>query len=397
MMPMQRFTRMLALLAAVTPALAQRDIGTVEVVADTRTIPVRVSSPSPELNALALRAFSVHGRYRLVASGFAYDIRFSPAGASDVRVDIYKGSGESPVAAELVPGTSLRNALFRAADFAVERTNGLGLRGFFASRLAFIGRGTGSQEVYTGDLFFGEVRRITSDRTIALMPRWSPDGRKVLYTSFLHMFPDIYLIDLSTNERTLFASYKGTNTGARFSPDGRCVAMVLTGTGSAEVYVSDAEGRGLSRRTHCDSVKSSPCWSPDGSRIVFASEPGPQLYVMPAFGGSMRRITYGLSGYCAEPDWSAANPDEIAFTIRDGGRFQIALLKLSSGEAKEVSKAPFDGVEPSWLPDGRHLVYTARNAWTSRICILDTETGKSTPVSPAGLGAVLQANVWSAR
>jgi TolB protein len=41
------------------------------------------------------------------------------------------------------------------------------------------------------------------------------------------------------------------------------------------------------------------------------------------------------------------------------------------------------------------LVYTARTTYASRVCILDTETGKSTPVSPSSFGPALQANVWS--
>jgi TolB protein len=40
-------------------------------------------------------------------------------------------------------------------------------------------------------------------------------------------------------------------------------------------------------------------------------------------------------------------------------------------------------------------VYTARTSTTSRICILDTETGKSVPVSPTSFGSVMQANVWT--
>lgn len=392
---MPRLLRLLlALLPAAAPAFAQRDIGSVEVVVNSKTVPVRVSADSPELNNLALQAFSSHGRYRLQASGYAYDIRFTQAGRFQVRVDVSKGGGAGPVASEVVTGTSERNALFRAADFAVEKTNGLGLKGYFASKLVFIGKSTGSSEVCTSDLFFGEIRRITSDRADALMPRWSPDGRKVLYTSYVHGFPDIFLIDLATYQRTTFESFKGTNMSARFSPDGRRVAMVLTGSGSTEVWVSDAQGRGLARLTHSDSAKSSPCFSPDGSRLVFAQEPGPQLYVMGSSGGPAGRITSSaISTYCAEPDWSRANSGKIAFTIRVGGRFQIAVYDFSKGESEQVSKAPFDGVEPSWLPDGRHLVYTARSASTNRICILDTETGRSTPVSPTSFGAALQANV----
>ena len=190
-------------------------------------------------------------------------------------------------------------------------------------------------------------------------------------------------------------SFKGTNSGARFSPNGSQVAMILSGEGTPEIYVSNAQGRAVARKTRSDAVKSSPTFPPDGSRLVFASEPGPQLYTMPVSGGAPTRLTSGISGYCAEPDWSRTNPNKIAFTIRVGRNFQIAVYDFSKRTSEQVSKAKFDGVEPSWLPDGRHVVYTARDATSSVISILDTETGKSTPISPKGFGSTLQANVWA--
>jgi TolB protein len=387
---------LLLALSFASPALAQRDIGTVEVAADNRTIPVRVSGGTPELNALALQAFGSHGRYHVVASGYLYDIRFSPAGPSQVRVDVARGYGGAAVISEVASGAGARGALLAAADLAVNATNGLGLRGFFSSRLVFVGERTGHSELYTSDLFFGDVRQITHDRAIAMSPRWSPDGERIIYTSFFRSgFPDIFEIDLEGYQRTTFVSFKGTNSGARFSPDGRQAAMVLSGEGEPDIYVSNAFGRGVSRRTHSDLVKASPCWSPDGTRLIFAMEPGPQLYVMAASGGSPQRVSFGTSSYCAEPDWSRANPDKVAFTLRVGANYQIGVLDLSKRRGEQASKAPFDGIEPSWLPDGRHLVYTARTASTSRICILDTETGKSTPISPSSFGPTLQASVWS--
>jgi len=393
---MQKISRLfLLLLAVAVPALAQRDIGDIVVTAEKNTVPVRVSANSPELNLLAQQAFKSHGRYRVTASGYAYDIRFSLAAGNQVRVDITKGQAAAPVASTVVSGTSARNALLRAADFAVEKTNGLGLKGYFTARLAFIGERTGKKEIYTSDLFFGEVKQITRDNALALMPRWSPDGSRLLYTSFFKSgFPDIFQIDLHTYQRTTFVSFKGTNSGARFSPNGSQVAMVLSGEGSPEIYVGNAQGRQVSRKTRSQAVKSSPCFSPDGSRLVFAMEPGPQLYVMSTAGGTPTRVTSGVSGYCAEPDWSRANPNKIAFTMRAGG-YQIGVLDLSTRTAKQVSKAPFDGIEPSWLADGRHLVYTARDRSTSVLCILDTETGNSVRVSPTAFGSVMQGNVWT--
>ena len=159
-------------LSLAAPAFAQRDLGTVEVQADNRTIPVRVSGATQELNALALQAFNSNGRYHVVASGFIYDLRFSPAGPGAVKVDILHGFGGTPVASEVATGPSTRQALFAAADIAVAKTNGLGLRGYFTSRLVFIGERTGHPEIYTSDLFFGDVRQITHDRAIAMTPRW---------------------------------------------------------------------------------------------------------------------------------------------------------------------------------------------------------------------------------
>lgn len=391
---MQKLLRIFLLFsAALSPLLAQRNIGDVVVNAEKYTIPVRVSANSPELNALAQQAFGSHGRYRVTPSGFAYDIRFSMVTPTQVRVDITKGSAGTPFASEIANGSNARHALLRAADIAVEKTNGLGLKGFFTAQLAFIGERTGKKEVYTSDLFFGGMKQVTHDNALALSPRWSPDGSRLLYTSYYKSgFPDIFQIDLGSYQRTTFVSFKGTNSGARFSPTGQQVAMVLSGEGSPEIYISNAQGRQVSRKTRSDAVKSSPCFSPDGSRVVFAMEPGPQLYMMSTAGGAPSRITSGISKFCAEPDWSRVDPNKIAFTVWSGG-YQIAVLDLASRNAEVVSKAPFDGIEPSWLADGRHIVYTARDRTTSVICILDSVTHKSTRISPTSLGSVMQASV----
>jgi len=394
---MQKLLRFIALLAiAATPALlrAQRDLGDITVVAENKTIPIRVSANTPELNGLALRAFGAHGRYRLDASRYAYDIKFSLVTPTQVRVDIAKGSAGTPFSSDVATGRDASDALLRAADIAVAKTNGLGLKGFFSARIAFIGGGGGRREVYTSDLLFHRVTQVTHDNTLALFPRWSPDGTKLLYTSFFRSgFPDIFQIDLRTYQRTTFVSFKGTNSSARYSPNGSQVAMVLSGEGTPEIYISNAQGRGVSRKTRSDAVKSSPCFSPDGSQLVFAMQPGPQLYVMSAGGGGMQRLVTNFREV-AEPDWSRTNPNKIVCSVRSGS-YQIAVYDFSKGNAEIVSKAPFDGIEPSWLADGRHVVYTARDRNTSVLCILDTETGKSTAISPRSFGPAMQASVWN--
>ena len=408
-MLMQNSFRLLFALALLTPAFAQsdtsRDIGVINVQGDVTTIPLAISSSSPELQNLALTAFNTHGRYRLVASGGAYAIDFAPAGANQVTVTITKGNrvsvetdaagrtiraegsgGSSVIHTQTVTGTNLRNALLRAADVAVTKTSGL--HGWFAGKLAFVGERTGKTEIYTSDLFFGDLFKWTGDGKQVMGPRWAPDGQRIIFTSYRTGFPDIYVLELGNRRISLLASFKGTNTGGHFSPDGTRVAMVLSGEGNSEVYVGNAQGRQLRRLTTNQAVEASPTFSPDGTRVLYVSDSagGPQLYTLPATGGTPTRLSTNISKYCAEPDWSAAAPAKIVFTAGVGRGYQTAVFDMAAGSSKIVSKAPTDSIEPVWLADGRHVICTFRAANTRSLYIVDTESGKATRLSPAAMG-----------
>lgn len=401
--PMHKFSALLVVATLLSaPIIAQTkkkasdtvDLGKFGVVVDNAAIAVRVSGSNVDLG-LAQTAFNTHGRYKLVGSAPAYDIKFTGLSGTQVRVDVTRGAAATPVVSQVVSGPSPRQALLAAADVAVEKTNGLGLRGYFTARMAFISERSGRKEVYVSDLFYGDAKQVTHDGALALTPRWSPDGSRVIYTSFYKTnAPDVYLQNVVTGQRDIVANYKGTNMGARFSPNGQQIVMVLSVQGAPEIWVKGIRGEPV-RLTRSETVKSSPCWSPDGSQILFAmGEPGPQLYVMPASGGGARRVATGFT-YMAEPDWSRTARNKIACTVRvAGGKYQIATVDVGSGETKVVSKADFDGIEPSWLADGRHVVYTARNRSTSVLCILDTETGKSTPLNSSETRS-MQASIWT--
>lgn len=395
---MTKFLRFsLFALATVAAACGQqpRKLGEVKVEVNNATIPVRVTASTAELQTLATMAFAAHGRYRIAEATPAYEIKFTALAPTQVRVDVTRGKAADPVGSQVATGTTLRQALLRAADFAVEKTNGVGLRGFFTGRLAFISQRGGKGDIFTSDLFLGEAKQLTHDNALVLTPRWAPDGSRVVFTSYFRSgAPDIFAADAATGRRETIVSLRGTNNGARFSPNGQQIVMTLSGSGSPEIYVANAQGKQISARTRSDTAKSSPCWSPDGSQIVFAMEPGPQLYVISAAGGAPRRLNVGYS-YAAEPDWSRTNRNLIACTVRvSGGKFQIAVHDLSTGQTKVVSNAAFDAIEPTWLADGRHLVYTARDRTSTVIALLDSETGKSTSLTKFE-SAAMQASVWT--
>ncbi len=388
---MHQAFRLIFCLLLAGPAFAEYNAGIVDVAAGGDAIAVSVSSGSAELQNLALAAFGTHGHYRLVSGSGTYAFRFSPAGPASVTVTITKGSSGAALATETVTGASLRQALLKAADVAVVRTSGL--RGYFAGKLAFVTDRGGAQTIMTSDLFFGEVQSHPVQGKEIIGPRWSPDGGRILFTSYRTGFPDIYLLDVRTHQLSVFASFKGTNSGAHFSHDGTRVAMILSGEGNPEIYIGNPQGRQIKRLTNNQSVEASPCFSPDGSRLVFTSDAAgkPQLYVMSSAGGAMSRLVTGVSNYCAEPDWSVADPRKIVFTAGQGRGFQVAVYDFGTNSGKVVTKAAMDAVEPVWLADGRHVICTFRNTTSRSLYLIDTESGKATRLSPSSLG-----NAWGA-
>lgn len=394
------FSAALLTTALATPALAAQggaiDAGDIRERLGANAIPVRIEADAPELQRLAQLAFSAHGAFRVEPSGSAtYTLRFSVAGTGGVRLTILSGSPARSIFTQDATGASLRSALLRAADAGV--THLTRLPGIFSGRLTFVSERTGFSEIYTSDLLFTEPTQLTHDRAQALMPRWAPDGRRILYTSYFQSgFPDIFLIDTSTNQRVPFVSVKGTNTGARFSPDGRQVAMILSGEGNPELYLGNAQGRGIRRLTRTPAIEATPSWAPDGTRLVIASDSRatgkPQLFLIGTGGGTPQALPTNISGYCAEPDWNHRNPDLVAFTIASGSGFQVAVYSFSQRSSRVVSRVPGDGIEPCWTADGRHLVFTSRTGRGQRVYLLDTESGRATALSPASLGKTYQAN-----
>jgi TolB protein len=377
----------------VPAGLAQDAIQLGDVVgsASVRARTIQVFGEPAGLADQAARLFDLHGGFERVGNRSDFTFRFVANGANGVSLSI--GSRGKELWQGSFQGSTQREALFAAADVAVTKT--LGIPGFFQSSIAFVSDRTGHAEIYKADILFQAVRQLTRDRSQCLSPDLSPDGKTLLYTSYHGTgFPDIYKIDLASGKRSVFAGFKGTNTGATFSPDGRSVAMILSGSGNSEVYLSNTEGRQLRRLTRSTSLEAGPCWSPDGRRLAFTSDQmgGPQIFAMDVQGRSMSRVRTDISRNCSEPAWNPRDSTQIAFTAAIAGEFEVAVYSFKEGRSQIISKGSGDAVHPAWLNDGRHLVYTERTPRYTRLMILDTITGKRARLSPVELNNAQEAS-----
>jgi TolB protein len=360
---------------------------------DKGKLAINVGSSDPDISKLARRAFALHGGVVVTEPKDAsFLVKIEATDDSSALLTL--GSGQ-PYAEQLrrtISGRDLQNAVLRACDLVVEAT--FKSKGFFAGRLAFVCKQNGFSELYTSDLLFTRISPLTADRALINGPKWSPDGGSLLYTSYFKSgFPDIYKIDVDSRRKTPIATFKGLNSGGAFSPDGRQIAMSLSGTGNSEIYVSDSRGKNIRRLTANKSLETSPSWSPDGRRLVYTSDaPGkPQLYEISSSGGTARRIPTNISSYCSEPVWNPVDENLIAFTAAVRGGFQIALYDAKK-RSSELLTSGASSLEPTWLRDGRHLVFTQRKGGVIRLMLLDTLTKKVSALHAPSFGEASMAS-----
>ena len=253
-----------------------------------------------------------------------------------------------------------RRMAHKVADQVYSRITGE--TGYFDSRVVYVAesgpKNARLKRLAVMDHDGANVQYLTDSSSIVLAPRFSPDGGRILYTSFQSGFPRIYEMDVASVQARALEEQPGTMTFApRFAPDGRTVVFSLEQGGNTDIYTMDSQSGSARRLTSDPSIETAPSYSPDGSQIVFESDRSgaQQIYVMSASGGEAVRISNGPGKY-GTPVWSPKG-DLIAFTKQHQGRFHIGVMRTDGSEERLLT-ASFLDEGPTWAPNGRVVMFT---------------------------------------
>jgi TolB protein len=241
---------------------------------------------------------------------------------------------------------------------------------------------SGVREIFVVDYDGRNLRQITRNGSLNLLPRWSRDGERLCYTSYWQGKQRLLVLDGRTGESGKVAEFSGLNFGADWGPGDDELVVTLTTDGDPEIYRIALDGSVNSRLTFSPAIDCSAVFDPTGNQVAWTSDRTgrPQLFRMSRDGTNPIRLTWEGS-YNDNPAWSPKG-DRIAYISRREGQFRVFTVDADGSNLQPVTQAPDGNNEDcSWAPDGRHLVVTSDRDGTRRLWVIDTDTGWARPLT----------------
>ena len=193
-------------------------------------------------------------------------------------------------------------------------------------------------------------------------PAWSPDGSRIAFVrgydptsegvaNFSECGPArIYVVNVdssiaSVDSDPINLTPGQSATDPAWSPDGTRIAFASNRDGNYDIYSMASDGTDVQQLTRTDAQEAEPAWSPDGKQIAYAS-------------GYLRAdVTCGFIHTGRETDPTVAHPD--IYLMSNDGSNQTRLTETENN------------IEPTWSPDSTSLAFVSAYDGAYEICVLD--------------------------
>jgi TolB protein len=210
------------------------------------------------------------------------------------------------------------------------------------------------------------------------------------------VFSEIYTMNADGSRQTRLITRERAHVfGPLWSPDGTKLAFASGTDAGYEVVVANADGTGSRPLTAAANGSSFPgSWSPDGSQLLITvgADAGNRIESVGVNGSQRTRLSSGAYND-AHPTFS---PDgaKIVFASDRDGRYQVYVMRSDGTGVTQLTRGDADSWGPSWSPDGRRVAFNSDRSGRQEIYVMNGDGSDQRQLTHATAGASWQP-VWS--
>ena len=217
-----------------------------------------------------------------------------------------------------------------------------------------------------------QVTTDTSEEVSHLAPRWSPDGKKIVFQNAQRTKYDVRVVDLESKQLSSITDDFPADLRPVWSPSGKFIYFSSDRGGGLNVWRAPVDAAGalsgpLEQVTTGAGYDVEVAFAPDGKRIAFTTlRQNADLWRLPVSPqtGLPTGEPSALVSTTREDSRGAWAPDgsAIAFNSDRGGEMNIWVQSLADGSTQKLTSGSGGDFQPSWSPDQKQIAFfSSRN------------------------------------
>lgn len=209
----------------------------------------------------------------------------------------------------------------------------------------------------------------------------SPDGQNIVFD----LMGDLYTMPTAGGKATPLTKGLAYDVHPRYSPDGKKILFISDRSGGDNVWYFDLEKKDTVQLTKDNNQNfPSACWTPDGDYIVYAKgRLSIKLYMVHRKGGGGIQLTEGPFSLKTIDPAVSADGRYVYYSQRNGAwnynaqlpQYEIGKYDRETGKTALITSRYGSGFTPVLSKDGEWLVYGSRFEDKTGLVIRDLNTG----------------------